>query len=193
MSEGRMLPPKEKRTAAYKIFHYPFMWKFADNETFDVNDTEFFGRLSSGNAEFDAALATAKSDRYMTTDKVAEIADRGVSVILADPIDSIDIYNMISEHLNDWRVHLRRPGAFGKFKDVPLKDLKALNGLARGLALVGRRHGLVEDNDPYEKNRARRAHSIGYRAPINYSEITHSDETYNEIATLVKKGRIGKV
>ena len=111
---------------------------------------------------------------------------------LNNPKDAVDIYNLICEHLHKWHDHLSRPGSFGRYRDVPLSGLKEFNDLARNLAVVGRRHGLVEKLDPYESNRKRRALALGYSPVLDLKGITHSDQVYNEIAALCRRNRQDK-
>ena len=185
----RLIPKLKDQTPAYKLFHWPYMWMYAENENFDDNDTEYFGRLTTGNKEFDMKLATANSHRMITTEKAAELAGRGVAMYLDNPKDAVVIYNIICEHLWSWHDHLSRPGSFGRFRDVPLEGLKEFNDLARNLANVGRRHGLVESDDPWAVNRNRRAITMGYVPVIDLSKAVHSDQTYNEIAALTRRHR----
>lgn len=189
MAKEKFLPKLKDQTPAYKLFHWPYMWMYAENEDFDENDTEYFGRLTTGNTEFDMKLATANSERYITTAKAAELAGRGVAMYLNNPKDSIVIYNLICEHLHKWHEHLSRPGSFGRYRDVPLAGLKEFNDLARNLAVVGRRHGLVEKMDPYEENRRRRAITLGYVPVLDLKSMNHSDQVYNEIAAMCRRNR----
>lgn len=185
----KLQPKLKDQSPAYKLFHWPYMWMYAENEDFDVNDTEYFGRMSSGNAELDMKLATANTERYITTSQAAELAGRGVAMYLNNPKDSIAIYNLICEHLYKWYDHLSRPGSFGRHRDVPLSGLKEFNDLARSLAVVGRRHGLVEKLDPYEENRRRRSIVLGYAPALDLKGMVHSDQIYNEIAALCRRNR----
>ena len=185
----RLIPKLKDQTPAYKLFHWPYVWMYAENENFDVNDTEFFGRLATGNAEFDMKLATNNSHNFITTNVAAELAGRGVAMYLDNPKDAVVIYNLICEHLWSWHDHLSRPGSFGRYRDVPLEGLKEFNDLARNLAKVGRRHGLVESDDPWAVNRNRRAITMGYVPIIDLSKAVHSDQVYNEIAAMVRRNR----
>lgn len=185
----RLIPKLKDQTPAYKLFHWPYVWMYAENENFDENDTEFFGRLATGNAEFDMKLATNNGHNFITTNKAAELAGRGVAMYLDNPKDAVVIYNLICEHLWSWHDHLSRPGSFGRYRDVPLEGLKEFNDLARNLAKVGRRHGLVESDDPWAVNRNRRAITMGYVPIIDLSKAVHSDQVYNEIAAMVRRNR----
>ncbi len=188
----KLQPKLKDQSPAYKLFHWPYMWMYAENEDFDENDTEFFGRITTGNDELDMSMATCNSERYITTSKAAELAGRGVAMYLNNPKDAVAIYNLICEHLHKWHDHLSRPGSFGRYRDVPLSGLKEFNDLARSLAVVGRRHGLVEKLDPYESNRRRRALALGYVPVLDLKSVSHSDQIYNEIAALCRRNRQDK-
>jgi len=188
MKEVR-IPKLKDQSAAYKLFHYPYMWMFSSNEKYDENDTEFFGRATSGNAQLDYNIATAKTAQYITTAEAAEMSARGVSVTLVDPEDSITIYLTICQHLADWHNQVQRAGVISKLRHVPVEGLKEFNQLARNLALVGRRHGLVDKFDPYKAARSRRTFKMGYTPEVNLATATHSDDILMSIVSFDKERR----
>lgn len=172
----------ETHTAAYKLFHYPYMFMVPRNETFDINDTEYFGRVSSGNAKWDQEMASVLEAMYLTPAEVAAYMARKVRVDICDPRDAVVIYRMIADHLNDWLKVLNQ-GAVRRRK-VPLKGLKEFNDLARSMAKIGRRHGLVELEIPTERVAHRRSFDAGYVPPIQLKDFAHDDSVYNQIQSL---------
>lgn len=182
-----MTPP---HTAAYKLFHYPYMFLVPRNETFDVNDTEYYGRVTTGNVEWDMALASAMEPHYMTPAEAAEMVGRKVRVDLHDPKDAVVIYRMILDHLTDWYKLLYQGGVRRKL--VPLKGLREFNDLARGLAKIGRRHGLVELEVPSERKRHQRSFTIGHLAPMQLKDFEHDETIFNQIQALASiRQRLG--
>jgi hypothetical protein len=170
---------KEEHSAAYKLFHYPYMFYVPRNETFDENDTEYFGRVSTGNEAWDLQLASAMEPVYMTPAEAAEFAGRKVRVDIHDPKDAVVIYRMLADHLNDWH-RVVTQGAIRR-KAVPLKGLREFNDLARQMAKIGRRHGLVELEIPSEQKRHHRTFSSGFVAPIQLKDFEHDESIFAEI------------
>lgn len=39
MSKVKYVPKLKDQSPAYKLFHWPYMWMYAENEDFDENDT----------------------------------------------------------------------------------------------------------------------------------------------------------
>lgn len=183
----RRTPRLADQSPAYKLFHYPYMWIYADNENYDENDTEYFGRLSTGNDQTDMALATVQTERYRTPAEAADLIGRGIGVSLADPKDAIVIYGLICDHLRTWQKYLERGASLKRQRDVPIEGLREFNTLARQLVVVGRRHGLVDSLDPYAESRKRRTHSLGYVAPRDLTQAQHSDDSLNRIVELTRR------
>lgn len=180
-------PPLSKQTAAYKIFHYPYMWFYPENVNFDINDTEYFGRVSSGDAKFDEVMANTMSDNTKTIADAAAIAATGAPIGLTVPKHALEVYKIICEHLDDWYNHLSKSkGLFGRRGNVPLEGLRELNALAKMVAELGKCHGLIDTVDKQKRNRDLRSISIYPGQEINARDITHSDATYHAIVAMVK-------
>jgi len=176
---------KRVHSAAYKLFHYPYLFRFPENEAFDVNDTEYFGRETTGNAEWDKNLASAMGERYLHPAEAAAMAARGVRIELVDPKDAIVIYEMICEHINNWLKHLEATALMGVRKP-PVEGLREFNTFARGLARVGRRFGLVDMQDPYAVQRRRRNFRLEHRATMNLQDFEHADYAINRVIELAR-------
>lgn len=180
----RKLPKLSEQTAAYKLFHYPFMWLVPENSTYDVNSTEYFGLFTSGDADVDFARASMDTARYLSTDEAAALHATGARVTISDPCDAVAIYKYIVQHLEDWLNYVEKVQHFKRNKAIPIKGLKEFNDLATILVPVARRHGLVDQLDLYSANRARRGFSSRYEAPHDPSKAVHSNVTYNKIAAV---------
>ena len=172
----------QNHTAAYKLFHYPYMFMVPRNELFDVNDTEYFGRVSTGNPEWDREMASTMEAVYMTPAEAAEMMGRQVRIDIHDPKDAVVIYRMLADHLNDW-FRVVNQGAVRK-RQVPMQGLKEFNNLARVMAKIGRRHGLVELEVPSERKRHARSFDSGYVAPMQLKDFVHDDSIFGQIQPL---------
>lgn len=178
------LPKLSEQTAAYKLYHYPYLWLFPANAGYNANHTEFFGMHTSGDADVDLARSSMPSEQYITTDIAAELHSKGVALSISNPQDAVVVYKLIVEHLEDWLKYLETVRGFSRKRTVPLKGLKEYNDLATILVPVARRFGLVDQLDLYKNNRSRRRMSSFYEAPTDVSKAVHSHYTYNAIAAL---------
>ncbi|WJJ54927.1 hypothetical protein [Xanthomonas phage RTH11] len=122
------IPAPSEQTAAYKIFNYdwdifvPHMFVYSDEYIRQA------GTLISDPA-YDAELPSQMvGGRYKIVD-MAVLLDEGAQLRLNNPVDAKTIYDIVSQHLEDWSQHLLKTGSFDH-RNAPLDDLMKLSQLA---------------------------------------------------------------
>lgn len=187
MSDKDYVESKD-RSAAYLLFHKYYLWLVPQGELWDINDTEYYGVMTTGDEEWDKELSEVRVPQYLKTSDAAAMMAEGIEMTLSDPKDAVAIYNTIAEHLKDWLKSLRRStgGAMSKTK-VPIQGLREFNTMASHLAVIGRRHGLVEHFDPYKKLREMRSIHLEHHRVPELKDYHHSDEVFEDILRLSRK------
>lgn len=123
-----------KHSAAYKLFHYPIVCVVAHMHLTTQEHTDIGGYVTSGDSKIDRAQALADAHVQLTVAAMAEFHDQGIAMRLATPEDSVRIYQMIHEHLMDWRRVLETEAT----TQVPLEDLKKFDALAGEVYQIAR-------------------------------------------------------
>lgn len=132
--------PKGKKTAAYKIWHYPFLVHISQMH---LVSTEFLtqgGSPTSGNAQIDRNMANEKMQAQFTIAALTMLHDEGTTFSLVEPADSARIYLIIREHLNDWMTSVQNSP---NMIEIPIDDLRKLEALAKEI-YVWARHYMQE-------------------------------------------------
>ena len=129
------LAKTDEHTAAFKIFHYIFICQMSAMHLYSDEELEHYGSISSGDREFDKAMATDLTTVQLTISRIAELSDEGVPVILTNPEDSARIYKIIQEHLDDWDRNSRTNLNLG---NVPVEDLRKLELVKTKVAEVAK-------------------------------------------------------
>jgi hypothetical protein len=150
-----------KHSAAYKIFYYewdvlvPHMFVYSDNYV------RVAGIVSS-RPDYDARLPNQMIGGRYTIVQMAKLMDEGATIQLQNPEDAKAIYDMVSEHLEDWSAHLINGSAFESSK-VPLQDLMTLSQMADVLYGFAARYFR---NEPARGKLARRLSQIRGRSKV---------------------------
>jgi len=124
-----------KHSAAFKIFHYPFMFKVSKMHLMETEELETIGHFTTGNVEHDRILANEEVLVTRTIADMVEFHRAGIPFRLNNPKDGVKIYEYIYQHLQDWKDELTR---LPMFKDVPMKDLKAMDEFAKEIYVLAR-------------------------------------------------------
>lgn len=133
MSEAHQLTgflpkiPKTKHSAAYKIFHYPFLCKIAQMHLQSTEVLLQAGSYTTGNAAEDRALATQPVDVQLTIAAMVGYHSEGASITITNPQDAATIYLIIKQHLDDW---FDATAQSMHRVEAPGKDLENLDNLA---------------------------------------------------------------
>lgn len=123
-----------KHTAAFKVFKYTFLVTMAQVHLQDTNAVERFGYVTSGNPAVDRSVAQSMTQTQLTIAGMAMYLDQGVPFTLVDIRDSVKIYRIIQEHLNDW---LSRLSTDVNAVTAPVNDLRKLDALAAEMHRIG--------------------------------------------------------
>lgn len=124
-----------KHSAAFKLFHYPFRFRISKLHITDLNALQQFGHVTTGNPETDRILASEEVLIQRTIADMTEFHRHGNGFRLYDPRDGVKIYEIIYQHLRDWRHelesnHLKR--------QAPIDDLRALDEFAKDVYRLAR-------------------------------------------------------
>ncbi len=180
-----IIPPLDKQSAAYKLFHYHFLTYMRMADHIKPADLEIFGLMLSNDNEFNTELSKAKEPVMLTPAEMAYVvAGEGKGIILGDPKDAVVIYHLIDQHLRDWREVLYNR----EVENPPLQGLYEFDTLAGLLILIARGYGLLREEDrqrSYVRRRSIRAISTDYIQ--QNAKVTHSGNTFLDILRLSKE------
>lgn len=132
-----------KHTAAFKIFNYRFIVQIAQMHLISQEELDNCWRVTSGNAAVDRTLAREIVQAQLTIAEMAKYHANGVSMTLATPEDSVRIYGIIHEHLQDWKRELQSSVTL---TTAPVDELRELDELAAIVYNVARYYW---NNQPY--------------------------------------------
>lgn len=129
-------------SAAYKLFHYYYGWMVPDSTTYTVNDTTYFGLATPLTAADASALANTLQPKQLRIFEVAALIDDGVPFGLVSPKFSVEIYEIITQHLNDWINAIKVGAVLDEM--VPYEGLRQFNDLAGLMFNVAMNNGLID-------------------------------------------------
>ena len=177
------IPPPEQQSPAFKLYHWYFQCLVPANATYDVNDVEYFGIPTTGDRDWDLALATADTDRAFVAADMAVAVSSGSPLTLADPTDAVKLYLIIFEHLCDWRDHLRNSLMN---REIPLQGLTEFNQLARLMLSIARRYGYQDGISAKVVKTGRWLENKD--TPVSpLGKISHNEAVISEILTLAQQ------
>lgn len=114
-------------TAANIIFNRRFVCQIQYMYTLSNSDMNIFGISASGDRNIDDALMKDWVAMQLTIAEMVEYHSRGVPIILTNPPDSIEIYEVVKEHLGAWEQHVKTSYNMG---NVPIDDLRKMDEFA---------------------------------------------------------------
>lgn len=124
-----------KHSAAFKLFHFPFNFRISRLHLTDPRAIQLFGRLTTGNVESDRVMATEEVTIVRTIQEMVYFHREGISFRLVKPEDGLTIYEIVYEHLQDWRNEISNNV---NMRDAPIDDLRALDEFAKEIYLIAR-------------------------------------------------------
>jgi hypothetical protein len=119
-----------KHSAAFKLFHYPFQCLTSGLHLITAQELETFGHLTTGDAVTDRVLASEERLVTFTVVEMVRVHSEGGGVRLVNPADGAKIYEMIYQHMQDWRAEVE---ANPTCRTAPIEDLRAMDEFAREL------------------------------------------------------------
>lgn len=117
----------EKDRAAWKIFNVMFQCTVRALDTYSTDHLLLRGMVSTGSAASDKHTANAAVYREMTINGMVELFRSGAKVSVVNVADTKKIYDIVSEHLEDWKTYLQTQM---NTRDAPFDDLVELDEFA---------------------------------------------------------------
>jgi hypothetical protein len=120
----------KKQSAAFKLFHYRYPCEVSGIHMVSAEEYETFGYVTTGDTNIDLTLASQSRYPYLTTAQVAHMRAQFIPVKLKSYEDATKMYNLIYQHMQDWRneveLNIMR-------RSAPLASLKRFDDLGREL------------------------------------------------------------
>ena len=88
---------------AYRIFHDLYLVEIPEIYNHDWKHVKEVGTYTTGDREMDMQMAHAPLRRYMTIAAMVLFHDEGAPITLVNPMDSMQIYSQLMEHIGNWR------------------------------------------------------------------------------------------
>lgn len=139
----------EKNTAAWKLFNCMFSCTVRALDTYSTDYLELRGTVTQQNSLKDRQAASAIIYREMTINTMLELFRSGAKISVLDPADTKKIYDIIAEHLEDWKEYLNTRLNTG---DAPLDDLVELDRFATVVYKHAKSHFTKEIAATFFKN-----------------------------------------
>lgn len=119
--------PAQEQTAAFKLFNYLYRVYIPQHHMYSNEYLKQFGIPTSGDSALDKAQANEMTLTQQTIAGMAELHADGAAIALEDPSKSVEIYEILRNHLNDWSRAVHEA-----FHDInpPIEDLRKLDDLA---------------------------------------------------------------
>lgn len=132
------VPHNEKKTPAYKVFHWQFQVILPAAYAIPEQDIMTFGTLTTGNKKMDADYANEAVTTYRTIAELTKLYSEGCRITLVNPReDSPKIYDLVQLLLRDWAddfnkgfsVHRKTEEETKRMQSV-IKDIELLEAFA---------------------------------------------------------------
>lgn len=130
-------PIQTERTAASRIFEDCYLVSMAQMYLWSAEHLELIGSPTTGDPNIDRTMANSPCQRYLTIADMVRYHREGVTFQLVTPEDSITIYKVLKEHLNDWLNALRYDVTRTK---APMDDLIEMDRLAASMYNVAQHY-----------------------------------------------------
>jgi len=180
----------QKHSAAYKIFHYYYNCLIPQHHLYTEEYVNTFGIPTTGNRDIDRNLAESAIEARMTISEMAQYVDDGATLEFLQPEKTAEIYEIIVEHLNNWRYKV---DSSYQEVDVPIEDLKKLDYLAEQIFIIARNYmsdltstsGLLRNLDKLSSGRFNRKAKTPQQEAQQQKQ--RSTATHKPIVELIEK------
>lgn len=122
-------PPKSEHSAAYKCFHYRWGASIPHSYTYSDNYIRLVGVVATENPEYDKNLPNTMIGGRYTIAELAGFLDEGAPILIENPTDAKEIYEIIERLLEDWSSHVSRGSGFTEI-EAPIDGLMRFTRLA---------------------------------------------------------------
>lgn len=143
----------ERDSAAYKVFHQyfsvkvPNLYLYTEEELRMLPIHNGFGSIS------DEEIMQSERKILLSLDKIAGLRNEGAPVTFMKPNDCLRAYQILVQHLNDWKYVLQNHFSHPQ---PPLDDLTVLEALAMELhPFVGNRAALAANKSDQTPTKGR--------------------------------------
>jgi len=119
--------PPSNQDSSYFIFKKLFMCRVKNIESMTIDYIRIFGSPASGDSRNDLETANELVIRMLSINQMAEYFKQGVTVHVVNYVDTKEIYDRISDHLNAWKTRL---STSFHVRDAPIEDLLLLDKFA---------------------------------------------------------------
>lgn len=116
--------PKHLRDVRWKIWHQKFHCRVRHIQTMSVDYIRIFGMSTTGDSQYDRDMANEIVDRMMTIVEMLMMFHEGSELRVVQSSDTKVIYDLISQHLQDWRKEIQYAlnSAHAPFEDLLVMD-----------------------------------------------------------------------
>jgi len=117
-------------SVAYEIFHTPFLCRIPAIYMYSAEYLAEAGTYTTGDPKMDMAIMREPLERYMTVAGMVLFHDEGAPITLVNVQDSVKIYQLLIDHLENWKVVFQT--VLG-FEAPPREDFIMMDRFARAL------------------------------------------------------------
>lgn len=114
-------------TPAQIIFNKRFICQIQQMHTLSESKLNIFGISTSGNKDIDETLLRQWIHMPMTIAEMVEYNNKGIPIIVNNPVECVEIYETVKAHLKMWHDHVTNNINVG---NVPVDDLRKMDDFA---------------------------------------------------------------
>ncbi len=126
-----------QHTTEYKLKNYKFSFSIPALHFYSAEYQKEFGVTSSGDKGIDRMMMDSMVGSRDTILEMAKLYDKDVTIRLDDPKDSVRIYEIVKEHLDNWNRAAQTEHNLG---DIPMDELRMLDEFAGSIQTLARRY-----------------------------------------------------
>lgn len=127
----------EEHSTAYKLTMYQFNYSIPGIHFYSQEYLDTVGILSTGDKKMDVELMKTRIDTRGSVLAIALHHAADHSVMIQNPQDAVQMYEIANQHLLNWKNALARES---NLPDVPIEDLEALEEFATSIYQIARRY-----------------------------------------------------
>ena len=125
--------PEAERSAAYKLFHWPFQCKVQAVHLYDESTVDVSGIPTSGDVAVDRAMAEEPIQVTLSIARMIELYNQGAGIEFVRVEDTITIYKIIQQHLMDWK---REAEISLHQSRIPIDDLQKIDAFGQAIYYI---------------------------------------------------------
>ena len=122
-----------EQSAAYKLFHWPFQCKIQAIHLYDEDTVEYSGIPTSGDVDVDRAMAEESIQVTLSIARMIELFSEGAGIEFVRVEDTLTIYQIIKQHLLDWKNEAEVALHSGR---IPINDLQLIDEFGQAIYYI---------------------------------------------------------